>query len=148
MERERVGSRHLGRTIFQAPERAKSRPSWASSNSQYINVLMRGRKMGSGQSSPKTEERRGISRIVDAQQEILPALWEFLEDLQYARHSASSTSMRLSQTLARYKLRTCPCPPTRRSHSWSQNLDIPSARRPFSVHKIVNWDFPKTKSHE
>ena len=36
--------------------------SWASSNSQYINALMRERKMGNGQSVPARERRGGRGR--------------------------------------------------------------------------------------
>ena len=53
---------------------------------------------------------------------------------------------------ARYKLRTCPCPPTvtflvpKSGHSFHLQEGIGAAS--FSVHKTLNLDFPKSKSHE
>ena len=64
--------------------------SWASSNSQYINALMRERKMGNGQSVLSLPQESGgeggggISRILDARRKYCRPLWEFVGDLQVA----------------------------------------------------------------
>ena len=93
IEMERVGSRHFGgQTIFQAPERAKSRPSWASSNfKQSIHECFDERtedEQGNGPSGSPQIRGEGPQEFLTINSKDCRTLWEFVEDLHHANSSS------------------------------------------------------------